>query len=250
MKKTRKKTTRTKNKKKTYIAIVLDRSGSMSSIHKETVDGINKQLKTIRENGAAGGDTRVSLIQFDGEIETVFKNQTPAELKEWAYSEFRPRGSTAMFDGIWNAINHLKEQEETDDTGFLVCVISDGEENASKEISQQVLSDEIKKLQDTGKWTFTYMLANTDINKVRRQFQSSAANISSFDATSVGSANAYYSNATSTANYLVGTRSLGLTNSTNFYDSSTNPVTEEPAMKIDGDLVITGRIIQANPLNK
>lgn len=219
---TPKKTTRKRTKKsekKTYVAIVIDRSGSMSSIHKETVDGINQQLKVLRDQGELAGKTEVSLIQFDDVTEPIFLDKKPSELKEWAYNEFNPRGSTAMYDGIWNAINHLKTKEVTDDTGFLVCVISDGGENASKEVTQKILADEITKLQNSGKWTFTYMMANQDAVMVANTFSAPIANVATYSANSTGTAAAHYVNSSNTLSYL-GTRSIGGTSVNAFYSST------------------------------
>jgi uncharacterized protein YegL len=188
--------------KKTHVAIVLDRSGSMSSIHKQTVDGLNQQFEAFRKNATAAGETDISLIQFDTVIETVFDGIKPENLKEFAMSDFQPRGGTAMYDGIWNAINHLKTKDITDDTAYLICVISDGEENASTEIKQEVLAAEIKKLQDQGNWTFQYLLSNVDINVVRQTLNAQAGNIAYYNSTSAGSTMAYAANATSTVNYM------------------------------------------------
>jgi Mg-chelatase subunit ChlD len=194
-----------KAKKQTHIAIVLDRSGSMSSIHKQTVDGLNQQFEAIKKAAKAAGNTNVSLIQFDTVIETRIDSVKPNELIEWAMTDFQPRGGTALYDGVWSAINHLKAKPSTDDTAYLICVISDGEENSSHEVSQPIMTAEISKLQAQGNWTFTYLLANVDINKARITFNASANNISTFNSTVVGSSVAYTNNAVSIGNYL-GTR--------------------------------------------
>lgn len=205
-----------KSTKKTYVAMVIDRSGSMSSIHKETVDGINEQFNVYRRDGDKGGDTEITLVQFDDQIDVVFDGNKPSDLVDWALTDFRPRGSTAMYDGVWAAINVLKSKEETDDTGFLVCVISDGYENASKEITQKTLSDEIQRLQDTGKWTFTYMLANQDIHTVSSALNVPLSNVASYSSTAMGSAAAYMVNASSVGTYF-GTRGSGGTSTSNFF---------------------------------
>lgn len=201
---TKKKTTAKrskKNNKKTYVAIVLDRSGSMSSIHKQTVEGINEQLRALKDNADKGGDTLVSLVQFDTQIETVFDNVNAKELKYLTEGDFQPRGGTAMYDGIWNAINLLKSKEQTDDTSYLICVISDGQENASQEISQQILSDEIKKLQ-SGNWVFTYLLSNVDIHAVQQALDIKNSSIAIYNSSVAGAAYSYTANATSTVNYM------------------------------------------------
>lgn len=205
------------SKKNTYIALVIDRSGSMSSIHKQTVDGINEQFAAIRRDADGGGNTEVSLIQFDDKIDTVFDEMSPDKLVDWTMTDFQPRGSTAMYDGIWAALNLLKTKNETEDTGFLVCVISDGEENASKEITHATLLAEIERLQETGKWTFTYMLANQDIKKAAVTFSSPVSNISSFTSTAAGGTVAYAVNASSVGSYLSTVRGTGGTSTSTFY---------------------------------
>lgn len=204
--------------KKTHVAIVLDRSGSMSSIHKQTVDGLNEQFAAFRKNADVAGDVDVSLIQFDDVVETVFDGKKPSELIELAMSDFQPRGWTAMYDGIWSAINHLKAKDTTDDTAYLICVISDGEENRSQEVSQDILAAEIKKLQDQGNWTFQYLLSNVDIDAVRQILYANANNIAYYNSSAVGATAAYTTNAISTTNYL---NTRGITESTNMASTYT-----------------------------
>jgi uncharacterized protein YegL len=219
-KKTTKKPNKTKTAKKTYVAIVLDRSGSMSSIHKETVDGLNEQFNVLRRDADIAGDMEVTLIQFDDRIDVLLNGSKPNDLKNWELNDFQPRGGTAMYDAVWSAISTLKAKVETDDTGFLVCVISDGGENASREITQLTLSQEIKRLQDSGKWTFSYMLANQDIHQVSKQLNVDVSNMASFTATSTGSYMAYAANASAMSNYL-GARSAGETMVRSFYSNTT-----------------------------
>ena len=54
--------TETVNNKPTQIVMVLDRSGSMDSIAKATVEGINSFIK---EQKAAEGTAYMTLVQFD-----------------------------------------------------------------------------------------------------------------------------------------------------------------------------------------
>lgn len=215
-----------KSDKKTYIAMVIDRSGSMMGLHKQTVDGINEQFNVFRRDGDGGGDTKISLVQFDDQIDVVFDGLAPAELVDWETKDFQPRGSTAMYDGVWAAINNLKAKEETDDTGFLVCVISDGYENASKEITQATLSAEIQRLQDTGKWTFTYMLANQDIHQVSAALNVPVSNMVAYNATYGGTSATYTANAASTVSYF-GSRALGEQSVNAFYTDAQRKTLKE-----------------------
>ena len=124
-------------------------------------------------------------------------------MTDWTDQDFRPRGSTALYDAVWSAIMQLKERTQDEkNVANLICVISDGYENASKEISQAVLSKEIKALEKTGQWTFAFMLANQDIHRVGADLGVSIGNMASFTSTNAGMAQASMINASSMRTYL------------------------------------------------
>lgn len=206
-----------KEKKITYVALVVDRSGSMQSVQESAFSGINEQINTLKKTGHKGGETFVTYIQFDNVTDLVFDKKASTELTEITRDQYSPRGSTAMYDAVWSAIKRLKDGVvETKDTGYLVVVISDGWENASREVTGQQLADEIKTLQETGKWTFAYMLSNQDLTKVSKALNLNVNNMAAYTATSAGTHDAFGTMASSTANYM-GLRAKGVTRSTNFY---------------------------------
>lgn len=208
-------------KKLTYIAFVVDRSGSMSSVRQAALDGINEQINTIKKNAELGGETFVTYIQFDQEIETIFANRPAGELEPINEDQYVPRGTTALYDATMEAINRLKYAPTiTEDTGFLVIVISDGYENASK-TNQYTLSQEVKRLQDSGKWTFTYMLSNVD-KSLALNLGVYAGNVAVYDSSVGGTKHAFATINNATQNY-ASLRNLGLTSSTGFYSPTDAP---------------------------
>jgi len=248
--KTVKKTVKAKkNTKKTYVAIVLDRSGSMGGLVKETVAGLNEQFAALRRDADLGGETEVTLVQFDDRIDIVLDGQPAKELVNWTDNDFQPRGMTAMYDAIWTAITNLKSKHETEDTGFLVCVISDGHENSSREITQPALSAEIKRLQDSGKWTFTYMLANQDIHQAAATFGANINNVSSWTATSAGAGVAYTSNSIGAASYL-NARSAGSKSVSNFYAAAGSGGITNTVANSDPNSTVTLLNTSTNPQGK
>lgn len=209
-----------KAKKKTLVALVVDRSGSMSSIRQAAFDGINEQLQTLRKNAKKGGETLVTYIQFDDESETVFAGRPAADLTDITFNQYSPRGSTALRDAVWTAIHKLQDSvEETDDTGYLVIVISDGYENASKECSASKLREKMDELRATGKWTFSYMLSNQDIDQFVRETGVDRGNVSSFVSTTAGTSTAFDTMTNSVASYLT-IRGSGHTGTRNFYQDT------------------------------
>lgn len=220
MKKTTKKTASKRQKKvlpKTHVVYVVDRSGSMRSIHKQAVDAINEQIGELKTK--KGHDIEVTVIEFDHMINTLVKGKFPNEIEAFTSKDFIPRGTTAMNDAIWQAIAELKEKPSKGDVGFLICVISDGGENASKEVTPQQLKDEIEKLQATNKYTFTYLLANQDAYVTAQGLGSSTGNAINYCSTDTGTLRASSVLRASTCDYL-SRRLVGITATNNFYNGN------------------------------
>lgn len=209
----------------TYVALVVDRSGSMASIYAAALDGVNEQINTLKQSAKdLNLKTFVTVIQFDEHIETLYSQKDALELEPFKHGDFYPRGTTAMRDGVYKAIQDLESiTNAPDDVGYLVVVISDGLENASREITQEALATKAKQLQDTGKWTFTYMLANQDITAVSRALNIPLNNVSSFVATNAGVAAAYTTTSGASAGYM-SLRSSGVTSSQDFYNKGTTTI--------------------------
>ena len=125
-----------KNRKRTYVAIVLDRSGSMLKVKSETVKGYNEQVKTLLEEASIPdrGETFASLVTFNGQVTEDFFNAPVEILREMHESQYEPSGWTAMYDAVGYTIEKLcKETDITDEfNSYLIVVISDGEENRSR----------------------------------------------------------------------------------------------------------------------
>ena len=218
----RPKGSKNKAKKQTYIALVIDRSGSMNDVRNEAFSGINEQLNTIRLNAKKGGKTFVTYIQFDDQIDVVFDQTAAEKIQDITYSQYEPRGSTAMLDAIGHAIDGFqKTVTETSDTAYLLIVISDGYENASSKENYASLSEKIKKLEATGKWTFTYMLSNVDLEAMAKKLGSSAGNIVQFVSTGAGTKAAFTHSSNSSATYM-SSRATGATSTPNFYTPDPN----------------------------
>lgn len=210
-----------KNKKQTFIAIVLDRSGSMSTIWKQALDGLNETLNDLRLSGDKGGDTVVSVIAFDGAVDLLVEGAPADVIPDFTNEELFPRGSTALCDAIKVAVESIGNVKETDDTGFLVTVISDGEENASRTISRGETSKLIKDLEATGKWTFNFMLANQDIHKFADLMNIPLGNVAAFAATSDGMTKGFDNLRSANARYLAA-RSTGQTFMVDTYSPDIN----------------------------
>lgn len=204
---------------KTRIAIILDSSGSMGSLQREAVDMFNEQVRAIKK-GAKELDTKVTLVTFASQANPpVFFNQDVSALKELDYNQYNPEGGTAMYDGIGNTIEAFKGLPEANEenTSFLLVIISDGQENASKKFSALDIANRVNALQETKRWTFSYLGANQDLTKVSQQLGIFSGNIQGFAANSAGIAQASATNSGSTTGYM-NLRSRGVGATMDFYD--------------------------------
>jgi hypothetical protein len=173
-------TKKIKNLEQTEIVVVLDRSGSMSSIGKATVEGFNKFLD---EQKNSDGEAFITLVQFDDRYEMNYqglpvKDATPLVLGE----NFIPRGSTALFDAIGKTIEDLNT-----DRDVVFVIITDGEENSSKTYKREAIMKMIETQTETG-WKFLFLAANQDAIKAGGSIGikgSSSINYSSNDASTV-----------------------------------------------------------------
>ena len=143
------------------ITIILDRSGSMSSIRADAEDGLNTFIEKQKQQP---GRANFTLVQFDHEYQIVHNGIPIASVP---HCTLEPRGNTALYDAIGRTINdigaRLKSLPESDRPG-LVCVVilTDGMENASREYTAARVKEMIEHQTNVYKWQFTYLGANQD----------------------------------------------------------------------------------------
>jgi hypothetical protein len=147
----------------TRIAVILDRSGSMSSVRESTVSGFNEFIRSQR---ALPGDVSVKLVQFDDQYEVVFDKRL-ADVPELTQDLFVPRGRTALFDAQGRTIVALGEElaalaESERPSKVIVMTLTDGLENASSHFTVEMISALIKQQIEVYKWDFVFLGANQD----------------------------------------------------------------------------------------
>jgi Mg-chelatase subunit ChlD len=163
---------------KTEIICILDRSGSMASIKNDAIGGFNTYLA---EQQKEEGEATMTLVLFNHSHEVVFKNKPIREVEPLNSSTFVPSGTTALLDAIGTTLN--ESIEETADK-HLVVILTDGEENASKEYTGEAVKKITESLRESGKWEFIYLGANQDAFSVASSMGISTSNSLNFAANS------------------------------------------------------------------
>ena len=203
---------------KTQIVCILDRSGSMSGIMSDSIGGFNTFLKQQRE---LPDEATLTVALFDDKYELLYDDVDIKKVKDITSKEWFPRGVTALHDAIGKTINNVKANHRKlgveAPAKVLVCIVTDGYENASKEYSR---SDVQKLIQDCEKddWNFMYLAANQDAFAVGQSFGVSAGNtynytatmdgVSNMSATLTGAAVSYRAMSSSDANFKTKSKSL------------------------------------------
>lgn len=182
---------RNDKKKIEYVAFIIDESGSMMPTKKETINGINEQLQELRKTSSI--ETYVSIVKFSSTVETKVWNLPLAEVKDLTENDYDPCGTTAMLDAVGLTIFKLRniEVNKDDDVSYLLIIVSDGQENSSKEYSWEEVRKLVTCCNEDKKWIITYMGANQDLSQVRESMNLQAANMVMYASTSQGTRSAY-----------------------------------------------------------
>lgn len=153
-----------------YNVIILDKSGSMTSIREQAVEGFNSTLKSIQEAQIEHVETQehfITLLSFCGcEMKLIYDKAPVASVEKLKYADYEPCCSTPLFDAIGFTVSGMRNHVKKDDTAVVVVtIITDGYENASHEYNGAAIKLLIDELKNEG-WSFTYMGANQDSVKV------------------------------------------------------------------------------------
>jgi hypothetical protein len=173
------------NKHKVYNLIILDESGSMQSIKKSIINGFNEVVQTIKAVALQYTEQEhtITLMSFNQlRLNTILENMPITQLNEIDEKTYLPNSNTPLFDAIGHGINNLSriiEKENPQAYNVLVTILTDGEENASKEYNGKTIKSLIEE-RESKNWTFTYIGANHDVEGVASSL--SIRNIMRFEA--------------------------------------------------------------------
>ncbi len=169
--------------------IILDESGSMESIKRSAINGMNETVQSIRDAQKKHEDQEhiVSLVSFNSsEIKGIYDCVPVAEVKELTDKEYVPDCCTPLYDAMGLSLNHLRAKVNDEDK-VLVTIITDGEENSSTEYNSAAIKALVDSLKEKG-WVFAYIGANQDVLKVAQTI--SVTNVMNFSSTDFGTTSA------------------------------------------------------------
>lgn len=133
------------------VIFLLDRSGSMGGIEKDTIGGYNSYIDSQR-----GKNVKVTTILFDDKYEVLHNREDVNNIKKLTNKEYYVRGCTALLDAIGKTI---REMEAKNPNRVMFVITTDGYENASKEYNKSQIKELIESHKD---WKFMYIGADID----------------------------------------------------------------------------------------
>jgi uncharacterized protein YegL len=149
--------------------IILDESGSMASIKSSIIQGFNELVQTVKglEQQYPEQQHTISLVSFNGLGKKVLHFMDPAgALQEINKGTYHPQANTPLFDAMGFSIHKLDEElNGRSDYNVLVTILTDGEENASKQYDVRAVRKLVSAMEEKG-WTFTYIGTDHDVDKM------------------------------------------------------------------------------------
>jgi len=150
----------------THIAVILDRTGSMQSIRADTIGGFNAFLTEQKDQP---GFATLTLVQFDSQdpYEVIHKFRAIKEVPDLTHETYVPRATTPLLDAMGRGINDLEEsitqlEEDQRPERVVMVVITDGQENASREFKKDMVPKMIKQKQEKNDWQFVFLSADLE----------------------------------------------------------------------------------------
>lgn len=156
----------------TEIIFILDMSGSMEGLEKDTIGGFNALIaKQKRETGEA----KVTTVLFNDQYELLHDRIDLSGVAPLTDKEYVVGGSTALLDAIGSTIQKLvnvqkRTSEEQQAEKVMFVITTDGQENASSEYDYRKIKTMISRQKEKYGWEFIFLGANIDAVGTAKDF--------------------------------------------------------------------------------
>lgn len=172
----------------TEMVFILDRSGSMQGLEKDTIGGFNGMIEKQKN---VEGEALISTVLFDHESVVLYDRINIREIRPMTDKDYTVRGCTALLDAIGGAIHHIgnihkyaRNEDVPEKTVFVI--ITDGMENASKHYTADRVKEMIERQKTKYGWEFLFLGANIDAVETAKQFGIGKERAVSYRSDSVG----------------------------------------------------------------
>lgn len=156
----------------TELVFILDKSGSMSGLEKDTIGGFNSMLEKQK---APQDECRITTVLFDNNYFLLHDRIDIHAVSAITEKEYYVGGSTALLDAIGKTIDKIvnvqcNTAEDFRAEKILFVIITDGEENSSCKYSCEEIKKMIELRKEKNNWEFIFLGANIDAIKTAGRF--------------------------------------------------------------------------------
>jgi len=218
----KKKAVATVAKPKTYVAIILDKSGSMAATKAGAISGFNEQIQQLKEDSKTQ-EIYCSVVTFNGEVFEHLWNVPAEKLSEANANDFQPNGNTAMRDAVGYTVQKLLNTTDHEDpnTAYLIVTISDGQTNQDRHYNWDALKELTQGCEATKKWTFTYMGCTKEyMQQLAENVGTQVSNMAAWSNHSVAAAGLGFSNMRGRQKKYFAERAMGQSAASNYASDS------------------------------
>lgn len=156
----------------TELVFILDKSGSMSGLESDTIGGFNSMLEKQK---AVDGECRITTVLFDNTYHLIHDRIDIRAVSPMTNKEYFVGGSTALLDAVGSTINKLVNVQKNTAEDYragkvMFVIITDGEENSSREYSADKVRRMIEHEKKKYGWEFIFLGANIDAVHTAQRF--------------------------------------------------------------------------------
>ena len=179
----------------TELVFILDRSGSMSGLERDTIGGFNAMIEKQKKQN---GECIVSTVLFDDESRVIHDRVSLDEIKPMTENDYFVGGCTALIDAIGGAIHHIgnvhkyaRPEDVPENTIFIIT--TDGQENSSRRYSSSRVKHMIERQKAKFGWEFLFIGANIDAVETAKRYGIEQDRAVNYHADAVGTSIVYES---------------------------------------------------------
>ncbi|MBT2582984.1 vWA domain-containing protein [Planococcus sp. ISL-109] len=156
----------------TELVFILDKSGSMAGLEKDTIGGFNALIDKQRK---LPGDVRVTTVLFNQGYELLHDRISLEGISPMTETDYEVGGMTALLDAVGSTIQKISNvqkstmpDQQADKVMFVIT--TDGLENSSCEYNYKKIHEMIAAKKKAASWEFIFLGANIDAVATARKF--------------------------------------------------------------------------------
>ena len=166
-------------KQDVLVNVILDKSGSMASKTNDVIEGFNAYVAGLGKEDQV--NYLFSLTLFDTQVAYRHVAIPLAEVQKLDSKSYQPGGNTALNDAIGITVRKVDADQPKVDK-VVTVIMTDGEENSSREWTHDAVKGLIEQKEKEGTWTFVFLGAGLDAWHQGRSYGIQSANVAQYSA--------------------------------------------------------------------